>query len=66
MIYYKLALILLFIPATLGCAYLAKRCLKELNPIRSFIERHGIFKVAQLLAYISLIMLGIAITIVYN
>ena len=65
-VYYKLALILLFIPATFVCAYLAKRLLKESSPIRLFFERHRIFKVANSLLFITLLVLGISLTIIYN
>jgi hypothetical protein len=65
-VYYKLALILLFIPATFVCAYLAKRFLKESNPIRLFFERHGIFNVADSLLFTTLLVLGISLTIIYN
>lgn len=45
---FKLVLILLFIPVTYGVFWAAKRKLTPTNPLRQFLERHGVVKVAQL------------------
>ena len=64
--FYKLVLFLLFIPVVAGLTYFGKNFLNAKNPIRLFVERHGIYKVAQFLLSVSLVVIGTGLTFFYN
>ena len=64
--YVKLILIVFFIPATFGLTWLAKRKLKEESSLRLFIERRGVYKVAQYLLFAIYALGGIVFTVLYS
>ena len=64
--YVKLILIVFFIPVAFGLTWLAKRQLKEENSLRLFIERRGVYKVAQYLLFGIYALGGIVLTVLYS